>query len=137
MNVLNPTILQAIAFVLFLLALPLLSFGTVEEQEVLWYVGLAMIVIAGVLPPLGRFLGEEDDGDEEAEEADEAKEVDDDGGADADGDEQADDDDADARPEPSAGPVGPSTGATGREPNRARVEEQRDLAGDSDEEDKS
>jgi hypothetical protein len=135
MNVLNPTILQAIAFVLFLIALPLLSFGTVEEQEVLWYVGLAMIVVAGVLPPLGRFLGEEEDEEEEATEADD--EADDE--ADEADEKKADDQEADddARPEPSAGPVGPSTGATGREPTRTRVEEQRERAADdSDEEDK-
>lgn len=123
MNVLNTTLLQAVAFVLFLIALPLLSVGTVEEQELLWYAGLAMIVIAGVLPPLGRFVGQpEDDEEDEADEADEP----------ADDEPAADQEVDDADPEPSAGPIGPSTGATGREARRARVEEQRERAKEDD-----
>ncbi len=68
MNLLNTTVLQAIAFVLFLVALPLLSLGTFEDQELLWYAGLAMVAVAGILPPLARFVGERNEDDDRKEE---------------------------------------------------------------------
>jgi predicted cobalt transporter CbtA len=70
-SVLTSNVVQGIAFVLFLVALPLISFGTTEGQEALWWIGLALIVIAGILPPLTRFVPLADDEDEDEEEADE------------------------------------------------------------------
>jgi hypothetical protein len=74
-SVLTSNVVQGISFVLFLAALPLISFGATDGQEPLWWTGLALLVIAGILPPLTRFvpLADDDEDDEgEAEEADEA-----------------------------------------------------------------
>lgn len=80
-SVLTTNVVQGVAFVLFLASLPLISFGATEGQEPLWWTGLALIVIAGILPPLTRFvpLADEEEGDDEdeaepAEEADTQKE---------------------------------------------------------------
>ncbi|HUG47493.1 MAG TPA: hypothetical protein VMP67_03670 [Candidatus Limnocylindria bacterium] len=143
MNLLKPSVLQAMAFVLFLLALPLLSFGTLQDQQLLWYTGLAMVVVAGVLPPLARFVGPDetadatDDGtDDKADDAhDKAEDDNDDDKAERDNDDRSGRDDP---REPSAGPVGPPGASLGREPRRARVEEQRELARrEHDEEERS
>jgi hypothetical protein len=79
----NTTILLSIALVLFLVALPLTSFGAMEENEVIWGAGLALLVVAGLIPPASRFLGGDDDGDGDGKAEDDAS---------ADGDEQAEDD---------------------------------------------
>jgi hypothetical protein len=79
-SVLTSNVVQGISFVLFLAALPLISFGATDGQEPLWWTGLALLVIAGILPPLTRFvpLADDDEDDEaEADEADEAGEADD------------------------------------------------------------
>jgi hypothetical protein len=85
---------QSIAFVLFLLALPLASFGAMEGNELIWGASLALLVVAGILPAASRFLdlddGDEDDGDDgDQGEADqgEADPDADDGDADRDGDD--------------------------------------------------
>jgi hypothetical protein len=133
-NILNTTTLQAISFVLFLAALPLVSFGTMEDQELLWYAGLVLLLIAGILPPLGRFVVQDDDGDEE-EAADEAdgdegdRKADKDAAGDGDAydaDNGGDDDDSEGRADAphSAGPIGRGAGSAGREPDRQRVQEQ-------------
>lgn len=52
--------LLSISFVLFLVALPLTSFGTTENQSLIWWLGLVALLIAGVLPPLTRLNTEEE-----------------------------------------------------------------------------
>ena len=136
-NILNTTTLQAISFVLFLAALPLVSFGTMEDQELLWYAGLVLLLIAGILPPLGRFVVQDDDGDEE-EAADEAdgdqgdRKAADDG--DADDADDGDDNDSEGRADAphSAGPIGRGAGSAGREPDRQRVQEQAEHSSGED-----
>lgn len=73
-SVLTSNVVQGIAFVLFLLALPLISFGTTDGQEPLWWTGLVLIAVAGILPPLTRFVPLADDEDEENEENEAADE---------------------------------------------------------------
>jgi hypothetical protein len=62
----NTTLILAASFVLFLVALPLISFGAMDENEVLWWAGLALLAIAGILPPATRFIGGDDKDDKEA-----------------------------------------------------------------------
>jgi hypothetical protein len=68
-SVLTTNVVQGIAFVLFLAALPLISFGASEGQEPLWWTGLALIVIAGLLPPVTRFVPLADEEEEEEDQA--------------------------------------------------------------------
>jgi hypothetical protein len=82
-SVLTSNVVQGISFVLFLAALPLISFGATEGQEPLWWTGLALLVIAGILPPLTRFVPLADDDEDDEGEAEEAE---------SDGDDGTDDD---------------------------------------------
>jgi hypothetical protein len=107
--------LQAISFVLFLVALPLVALGTMEDIPPLWWLGLLLIVVAGILPPAARYLAEDEE-DEEDEKGDRAK----DGAGPGEGDEDA--------VRPPEGPVGPPTTSPGRDLGRARVQEQRERA---------
>jgi hypothetical protein len=70
---LTTNVVQGVAFVLFLAALPLVSLGTTEGAEGLWWTGLVLIVVAGILPPLARFVPlADDDEDEDEDEGDDA-----------------------------------------------------------------
>jgi hypothetical protein len=59
------------ALVLLLLAFPLVSIGTVQNIEALWWLGLLALLVGGILPPLARFTHPvSEDNNEAAEEAD-------------------------------------------------------------------
>jgi hypothetical protein len=143
-NMLNTTTVQALSFLLFLAALPLISFGTMEDQQLLWYAGLVLLLIAGILPPLGRFVIKDEDEDEDEAAADDtdgkaADDKDDQGGDDqADEADEADeaDDDSDGEVTTdvphSAGPIGRGTGSAGREQDRQRVQEQAERSSGED-----
>ncbi len=45
-----------ISLVLLLIAFPLISIGTTRGLPMLWWLGLASLVIGGILPPLRRVL---------------------------------------------------------------------------------
>ncbi len=45
------TTLLDLAFVLLLLALPLISFGTVNDWALMWLVGLLLLVVGLLIPP--------------------------------------------------------------------------------------
>jgi len=45
------TTLLDLAFVLLLLALPLISFGTVNDWAFVWLVGLLLLVVGLLIPP--------------------------------------------------------------------------------------
>ena len=47
---------SVVALVLFLAALPLLSFGTDAAQVVLWGAGLGLAGVAALIPPVLRFV---------------------------------------------------------------------------------
>ena len=73
-SALTSNVVQGVAFVLFLASLPLISFGATEGQEPLWWIGLGLIAIAGLLPPLTRFvpLADDEEDEDENEAADES-----------------------------------------------------------------
>jgi hypothetical protein len=53
--------LQAITLGLMLVSLPLISAGLSAEQTWLWGLGLALLAVAGLIPPLSRLAtGEEE-----------------------------------------------------------------------------
>jgi hypothetical protein len=43
-----------ISFVLLLTALPLISFGTINNQTTVWIIGFALLVIGLLIPPMLR-----------------------------------------------------------------------------------
>ena len=45
------TTILSIAFVLLLLALPLISLGTINEIAWMWWLGLALLVLGLLIPP--------------------------------------------------------------------------------------
>ncbi len=45
-----------ISLILLLIAFPLISIGTTSGPPMLWWLGLASLVIGGILPPLRRVL---------------------------------------------------------------------------------
>jgi hypothetical protein len=59
--------LLIISFILFLISYPLISLGTVDGPEALWYIGLVTLALAGIIPPASRLLDENGDKEEEAE----------------------------------------------------------------------
>jgi len=64
----SKTWLTGIALILFLVPFPLISIGTTEGQETLWLIGLALIGLAGLVPPITRFAfenGDEENGEED------------------------------------------------------------------------
>lgn len=52
----NPLAYLGTSFVLFLIALPLISIGTTGGSPVLWWIGLAALCIGGLIPPVQRLL---------------------------------------------------------------------------------
>lgn len=47
---------QLLSMVLSLLSLPLLSIGTDTDAAVVWVIGLALVGVAGVVPPMLRYV---------------------------------------------------------------------------------
>jgi len=45
-----------IAFLMLLIALPLISFGTMNDRPVVWWIGLAILVLGFVIPLGLRFV---------------------------------------------------------------------------------
>ncbi|MBE0476135.1 MAG: hypothetical protein IBX62_03440 [Coriobacteriia bacterium] len=66
----NQTVWQGIAFLLVLLAFPLLTYGTREAEGLAW-AGMGMVVLGFLIPPVARFALPEEEGEEEGEEGDE------------------------------------------------------------------
>ncbi|HSL11721.1 MAG TPA: hypothetical protein VLA82_10455 [Actinomycetota bacterium] len=48
------------ALVLMLLAFPLVSVGTTGDADALWWIGAALLVVGGVIPPLTRYVIRDD-----------------------------------------------------------------------------
>jgi uncharacterized membrane protein len=51
----NKLAVQSIALVLLVAAFPLVSWGTTGGNNALWWLGIAALVIGGLLPVLTRF----------------------------------------------------------------------------------
>lgn len=49
----------SVSMVLLLAAFPVISYGTTHGTAWLWQVGIAALVVGGVIPPAGRFLAAE------------------------------------------------------------------------------
>jgi hypothetical protein len=151
----NTTLVLAISLVLFLVALPLTSFGAMEENEIIWGAGLALLVVAGILPPATRFIGGDDDDDKDKDKDEGEPKAD--GGQES-GSKQDRDRDGDARradgdrggravadradgreraampgePPPHPRSIEPPPSTEERRTKRPRVEEQRERAGGED-----
>lgn len=64
----SKTAALGIAFVLLLVAFPLISIGTWQGIAALWWLGLALLLIGGLLPPISRYaFGDDDEEGHEAE----------------------------------------------------------------------
>lgn len=48
--------LETLAFVLLIVAFPVISAGTHHDREVVWAIGLASLVLGGVLPVWTRYM---------------------------------------------------------------------------------
>jgi hypothetical protein len=70
----NKNYILGISFLLLLGALPLISFGTQQDNPTLWWVGVGLVVVGGLIPPVARFVVPEDD--EEEAKSDESGEKD-------------------------------------------------------------
>ena len=46
----------ALSMVLLLAAFPLISLGTTQGPEALWWLGLLALVVGGAIPPVQRFV---------------------------------------------------------------------------------
>lgn len=60
--------LLAVSLVLMLLTLPLVSYGTVNDVTFAWWLGLALLFIGGLIPPVSRFALSGNDGDKQEKE---------------------------------------------------------------------
>lgn len=59
------TKLLTLALVLMLAAFPITSVGTTEDQPVVWWIGIALLVAGALIGPVMRYaLPEEENGDE-------------------------------------------------------------------------
>jgi hypothetical protein len=61
-----------IAFLLLLAAFPLISFGTTGDNDTLWWIGLGVLVVGGLVPPVARYVLPDDEasgGEEDEEES--------------------------------------------------------------------
>ncbi|QIG49361.1 hypothetical protein G5V57_17500 [Nordella sp. HKS 07] len=52
----NPLAYLSTSFVLFLVALPLVSIGTTSGPRILLWLGLAALCVGGLIPPVQRLL---------------------------------------------------------------------------------
>jgi lysylphosphatidylglycerol synthetase-like protein (DUF2156 family) len=64
----DETWLQGVAFLALLAALPLVVVGTTQAIDVLWWLGLVLLVTGGVIPLITRYTGSEDENDEDMDE---------------------------------------------------------------------
>jgi hypothetical protein len=55
--------LLSIALILLLIAFPLVSIGTVQNMEAVWWLGMLALVAGGVIPPVARFTHEVSEGE--------------------------------------------------------------------------
>lgn len=48
--------LETLAFVLLIVAFPIISIGTTHDNAPLWWIGVVVFVLGGVLPVVTRYL---------------------------------------------------------------------------------
>ena len=66
----DETIVLLIAFFVLLVPFPLISIGTTEDVPSLWWLGVALIVVGGSIPPIARYVFDERDGNGSNNDAD-------------------------------------------------------------------
>lgn len=57
----DPVTIDGIAFVLILLVLPVVSYGTMAENEIVWIFGLALLLVGSLIPLVMEFWVREDE----------------------------------------------------------------------------
>ncbi|MBC7292196.1 MAG: hypothetical protein H5T83_12790 [Actinotalea sp.] len=67
----NTMVLQGAALVLMLLALPLASFGTTSGATWANVAAIGVLTVGGLIPPVLRYLGDDEDEEPDADERDE------------------------------------------------------------------
>lgn len=70
----NEMTVQLVALVFLLVPLPLVFYGVHEGIDALWWAGVALMIVGGVIPPITRYAfdsEEEDQGSETGEDGDE------------------------------------------------------------------
>jgi len=58
--------LLATSLVLLLLALPLISWGTWSDVPALWWAGVIAALIGALIPPVARFVTDDEDEEDES-----------------------------------------------------------------------
>jgi hypothetical protein len=53
----NRQLALSVSLLLLLAAFLLVSLGTTNDNPVLWQLGLGCLLLGGLIPPVGRFLG--------------------------------------------------------------------------------
>jgi hypothetical protein len=59
--------LNGIAFLVMLVSLPLIAFGSTGDTDALWLIGLVLLGVALTVPTATRWTGGDEDDDEEDE----------------------------------------------------------------------
>lgn len=67
----NTMVLQGAALVLMLLALPLASLGTTSDATWANVAAIGVLTVGGLIPPVLRYLGDDEDDEPDADEPDE------------------------------------------------------------------
>ena len=57
----NEMTVQIVSLLFLLAPLPLIVYGVLEGVAALWWLGIALVIVGGVIPPLTRFVFEEED----------------------------------------------------------------------------
>jgi hypothetical protein len=52
----NETTLNGIALILLLIPFALISIGTTNDIEALWWAGVIMLIIGALIPPISRYV---------------------------------------------------------------------------------
>ncbi len=79
--------IHGIALVLLIAALPLISIGTMQDSPVLWWTGLVLLVAAGAVTPVTRYVLKDENGKGAGD--DDGEDSDDEGAGDGDNDDEA------------------------------------------------
>lgn len=70
----NKKPVQLVALAFLLVPLPLVFYGVHEGIDALWWAGVALMIVGGMIPPISRYVfdsEEEDEGSEAGEDGDE------------------------------------------------------------------
>lgn len=64
----DETTVLLVTFVILLVPYPLISVGTTGGSPALWWFGIALLVLGGLVPPISRYaFGESEENEEDAD----------------------------------------------------------------------